>query len=421
MCRYTLEVKAENPASERDITLEAKARTAIVADIPIMNPLGETVTFDVSMEGEGLIGASSITIEPYESSKYELIYSPLLPTTDSEGNAAISEGKLTFFNNHMGEFWYLLFLKADDADEIECQKMEAEIGKTNSIEVSVENPISEDIELEVQISNPLNFRVECPPKAGASYRENIIEVEAYNEVIFKVIYTPTSLDGDEESIIQLFHPIAGSFVYKVKGSGFVKRSDHHPFLGKNVVEMPTVHVSAKCAQASSNMLTFKNPLNRQLMVRLQLTQEEEEGRHKEDQPFHILSSKSQMNLAPFQEVDIPFIFHPIKMVRHWGVIEIEVHEIEQTLLDKTKIFSFAFPIDGTAEAPGTMHLPRYELSKVSILPNVLHKMTLGLTSWNSFSHSLFIFQFPQNFYQSARGTRNAVRIAFDRRKCSCKQ
>ena len=51
---------SENPPFEASIDLETKARTAIAADIPILNPLNEEVTFDVLMDGEGLLGAPQV-------------------------------------------------------------------------------------------------------------------------------------------------------------------------------------------------------------------------------------------------------------------------------------------------------------------------------------------------------------------------
>lgn len=75
---FTVEIHAKNPPYERIIELQAKARTAVAADISIVNPLDEQITFDVITNGEGLFGAKVITLLPKETVTYELIYSPLL-------------------------------------------------------------------------------------------------------------------------------------------------------------------------------------------------------------------------------------------------------------------------------------------------------------------------------------------------------
>ena len=353
---YTIQVKAENPAYERVIELNAKARTAIIADIPITNPLDETVTFDVLFEGEGLIGAPTITIEPGESKIYELVYSPLL--------ADHSDGKLTFVNVEMGEFWYALHLDAAEADDIVIEPLEAELGKTVSVQLTAENPISDDILLEIGITNPLNFSVEYNPRPGSTYKEGVIEVEGYNEALFDIVFTPTAINEDEETKIVLKHPTAGRWVYHLKGRGKVLPNEAAPWDGKGVVLMPTVHVSSTVFQTSSNLLKFRNPLNRPLTLQLHVhqapdDQAEANTRLEEDQPFRILLSQSTMHLTPFQEVDVPFLFCPTKMERHSALFEFEVVEIDHVALTQDTVFALVYGIAGTAEAPGAVDLGRF--------------------------------------------------------------
>lgn len=46
-------------------------------DIDLVNPLKEPVTFEVIINGDGLVGESSFFIQPESSSTYELLFSPL--------------------------------------------------------------------------------------------------------------------------------------------------------------------------------------------------------------------------------------------------------------------------------------------------------------------------------------------------------
>jgi hypothetical protein len=356
---YTLQVKAENPASEREIPLNAKARTAIIADIPITNPLDETVTFDVLLEGEGLIGEPSITIEPGSEVKYELIYSPLV--------ADHSEGKLTFVNMQMGEFWYALHLQADEADELVCDEMQAELGKTSRTPLFVENPIPRDITFEVEVTNPRNFSIEYAAKAGASFKPGLLEVGAYEEAELEVIYTPTALDLVEDTLVILSHPAAGRWVYRISGTGHVVPNNEAPWDGKGYVELESMSVSAAIGHTSNNLLSFKNPLNRQLTLLIKLhlpPQFIEEGqvspggtRYQPMAPIHLLLSHLTVHLDAFQELEVPFLFCPTQMVRHSALVEFEVVEMDRVPIDD--VFCFVYPIEGTAEAPETEYLGKF--------------------------------------------------------------
>lgn len=62
---FTIEISAENPPSERTIEMETKPRSAVAADITIVNPLDTDITFHVLMNGEGLFGEPTITLAPH--------------------------------------------------------------------------------------------------------------------------------------------------------------------------------------------------------------------------------------------------------------------------------------------------------------------------------------------------------------------
>lgn len=49
-------VNTERPKKEKTVELVANVRKAIAFDIELTNPLNEPVTFEVLIEGEGLIG-----------------------------------------------------------------------------------------------------------------------------------------------------------------------------------------------------------------------------------------------------------------------------------------------------------------------------------------------------------------------------
>ena len=76
--RYTLEVHAENPKFEREIEVwvtstgsssdpplqvSTKVRSAVAVEIGVSNPMDQDITFQVVLEGDGLIGYESLTVQ----------------------------------------------------------------------------------------------------------------------------------------------------------------------------------------------------------------------------------------------------------------------------------------------------------------------------------------------------------------------
>ena len=57
---------------------------------------------------------------------------------------------------------YSLELTALEGESVVLEDMEAEIGKSNSTELILENPLGVDIELLVHVSNPINFKFVSP-------------------------------------------------------------------------------------------------------------------------------------------------------------------------------------------------------------------------------------------------------------------
>lgn len=70
-------VNTERPKKEKTVELVASVRKAVAFDIELTNPLNEPATFEVLIEGEGLIGDPVQYLNANETITYELIFSPL--------------------------------------------------------------------------------------------------------------------------------------------------------------------------------------------------------------------------------------------------------------------------------------------------------------------------------------------------------
>jgi hypothetical protein len=74
---YTVLLNTESPKSTDTIELTTTIRQAVAFDIELSNPLTESVTFEVIINGEGLIGEPSFFVQAQTNSVYELVFSPL--------------------------------------------------------------------------------------------------------------------------------------------------------------------------------------------------------------------------------------------------------------------------------------------------------------------------------------------------------
>ena len=158
-------------------------RKAIAFDITISNPLDESVTFEVMMHGEGLFGDNAFTLAPKQTGVYELVFSPLKATKQT--------GSLAFIHEKLGELWYELNLQADEPQAVRLSTLKAELGKTESHEVELENPTNKEVRVFYKLSNPHNFDI---------LPEDII-IQPYDSVIVQIRYMPSDLDVIEVTLL----------------------------------------------------------------------------------------------------------------------------------------------------------------------------------------------------------------------------
>jgi len=91
-------VNTERPRSEKVIDLISTIRKAVAFDIQLTNPLNEPATFEVLIEGEGLIGDPVLYLNAQETVTYEVLFSPL--------RVFHGQGAVAFIHEKLGEIWY---------------------------------------------------------------------------------------------------------------------------------------------------------------------------------------------------------------------------------------------------------------------------------------------------------------------------
>lgn len=82
--------------------------------------MDENVDYEVVILGESLNGMSNITIQPHQTYKYEVYFSPMRIFT--------GKGTLSFSNNRLGETFYELKLNSEEHPPTKVSYMKAELG-----------------------------------------------------------------------------------------------------------------------------------------------------------------------------------------------------------------------------------------------------------------------------------------------------
>lgn len=140
---YTVNVEVTAPAEERSISAESVVRKAVAVEITLENPTDQPLLFDVTIQGEGLLGNATFELPPKGAvpsgnnnsngennspDTYELIFSPL--------RAGQFVGRISFYNHKVGELWYKLYLNALPATPIVIETIECMIGSSQQVKVS---------------------------------------------------------------------------------------------------------------------------------------------------------------------------------------------------------------------------------------------------------------------------------------------
>jgi len=300
------------PKPQQVLTLTCVVRQAVAVDIQLVNPLDDVVVFEVSLNGDGLLGEAEFVLAPNETATYELVFSPLLPSK--------KKGTAVFFNDVVGEFWYDLELVAESAPPEELALMECELGRTAQTTVKIDNPTGTEVLLKHRSTNKINFKV-------LQQRISLPPLQSTN---ITIEYNPSSLGVPEEAQIFFEHPVVGIWVYKVQG------------VGTQPEEAKKVTVVAQVNRPVSQTITFKNPFLDTIHAIITLESRSEKN------VFSLLNKKAKVQIGPLATTQIPFSFCPPSMTQHSAEICVSVVKPNLT---------WSYLIQGVAEAPtdSTLH------------------------------------------------------------------
>jgi hypothetical protein len=328
-CWYVLQINAANPSPEGVIKVEAQARSAAGIDITVKNPINSTVTLDVTLIGDGLMGDDVLVLEPQASAVYHIIYAPLAATTE--------KGSVLFFSDDIGEFVYELHLSATEAEPITVPALSAPVGLTATASVTLDNTTEKDLVLPWSSSLPLVFyAVDAGP----------VSIPALSSVEFQLVYAPSSLHDAQSATI-----VVGS---KQQGCEWTLLASGS---GRAPEPMPLTQVSSAVGSFSNNRfphslfplfpllkshlpcsLVFVNPFDAAITIQPSL-----DAHGLPSGVFALLSKPKPLHLAPRGEAKIGYTFAPQRMADHEAMICIDAETPYGTL-------NWVYEIQGMAES-----------------------------------------------------------------------
>lgn len=357
---YTVEANVNPPEPEATLEMKTVVRDAIGVEISLANPLDHTVTFNIELQGQGLLGPTTFSLEPNAAGVYELVYSPLLVTSQTKRE----EGAVLFSADEIGQFWYRLLLSADAAPSQAIDDMQCAVGDICSQPVWLQNPSDQELALQYRISNTRNFSIKGGATAGllrsGNSQPSHILLQPFSKASVIVEYTPSSLSDYENTSIVFFQTgIVSDWEFTVRGKG------------RPPSVMKPIDVSAKVGEAASTLFTFKNPFAESLGVEVKLLSANdgvEIGGSHNEAAFDMLLKKNHIHLEAFGHLQVPISFLPRLVCEAHAEIIIRGSEAYREL-------EWHYPIHGVAEAP--LH-PRPVILACQARDSVEKKVSLEL-------------------------------------------
>ena len=289
---YTVLMNTDRPKSERSFDLNSFVRKTLVFTLDIANPLKESVSFEVVVEGEGLEGPATFSLLPQQTSTYQLVFLPL--------RSFKAKGSIAFIQEKLGEIWYELNLNSEENPIIRSPTLKAELGKVEEWMVYLENPSGFHTDINYKISNPNNFDI---------FPENI-SVGPYESSAVKIRYIPSDLDINETGEIIFESEKIGKWQFLVFGMG-----------------MPPTKFEPKVINGAlfkdlSSTITFKNPFKETINVFISIEYANELSK----EALQLLIKKPKTSILGLNVLQIPFSFTPKEISEYHADIIVFMNE-----------------------------------------------------------------------------------------------
>lgn len=289
---YTVLMNTDRPKAERSYDLNSFVRKSMAFLIELSNPLNESITFEVAVEGEGLVGPATFSLLPSQTATYELLFLPL--------RSFNSKGSIAFIQEKLGEIWYELNLNSKENPVSPSPILKAELGKVEEWVVYLENPSMFHCDVQYRISNPNNFDIS----------PEIITIGPFESVPVKIRYIPSDLDINETGEILFESDKIGKWQFLVFGVG-----------------LPPTKFDPKVINGAlfkdlSSTITFKNPFKETINVIISIEHSNELSK----EALQLLIKKPKTSILGLNVLQIPFSFTPKEISEYHADIIVFMNE-----------------------------------------------------------------------------------------------
>ncbi|CAF3339438.1 unnamed protein product [Rotaria sp. Silwood1] len=238
---------------------------------------------------------------------------------------------LVFYNDEIGEFWYELNLISTNPQKVELSPMTAPVGGNSTQEITIENPLDEQVTFQTIISNNNNFTINTD--------QDTITVQPKSQAKVNVTFNPSAIgNGNEQkhqSKISFVNDKLGTLKYSVKGVGTKPQKQQSPVIMKS-----------ETGVSSTTNIDFQNPSNYPIRCDLSLSSGINNS-------FRILLDKTEhILIGPREKFHIPIAFCPETLSRHETQLRIigRLPEGKTWSLDNPEAseLSWTYPLQGIA-------------------------------------------------------------------------
>lgn len=295
---------------------------------------------------------ANVTVEVMNIPYYLLSFSPSMQIEPGDTQSfilnvrptcrGVLKGVVIFNSMELGEFWYELV--------VTCSELAVK-------EETVYSLLSAQVSSKIMIENPnpttaLTYTIEnSNHNAFTSHPKSSFIVQHSSQEIVKINYRPTKVNLPE---------IGEFYIYGVDSKGVIQSEYKYVFrgIGQMPKEQTTTRIYANVGSSNAGVVTFKNPFLTSSLLRF-------EYENSPDLQFNI---RPEMIIQPFCDVQLPFTFTPksLKLVRAKFLVHVQQladteagidtaeilkmgEETFTTLLSKSEVYTFTYPIEATAE------------------------------------------------------------------------
>lgn len=254
----------------------------------------------------------------------------------------VLKGVVIFNSMELGEFWYELV--------VTCNELTVK-------EETIYSLLSAQVSSKIMIENPnpttaLTYTIEnSNHNAFTSHPKSSFIVQHSSQEIVKINYRPTKVNLPE---------IGEFYVSGVDSKGVIQSEYKYVFrgIGQMPKEQTITKIYANVGSSNAGVVTFKNPFLTSSLLRF-------EYENSPDLQFNI---RPEMIIQPFCDVQLPFTFTPksLKLVKAKFLVHVQQladteagidtaeilkmgEETFTTLLNKSEVYTFTYPIEATAE------------------------------------------------------------------------